>query len=472
MSEPVVVQISDICLEDTLSRRWNVSNAVRDERQDSDGDWAGGFVTADPCPRQRANSDAHELHDVSSGCRLKRGRSHVSVGDSPVKGSLWGNRPISGQPRGLEVGLNEDSRSGCTGAGCAEEREYIELSDDDDCDDCTFTCELCRNFWPVVLACPMPTCHCQVCQLCMQMYAQVQIDGLTSCLEKMGDRRGEEREGRETSYDISDRIQCPCEGCGTDMPVLSCRFLAAESVAKWEEAATAALLRGDTETFVACPGCEVSIEKVPTEPPPGAVLSGVPELDRTAPFAELDDKGHVLSREAICHRAEHRYRCAMCSVDFCGSCKNVPYHLGFSCLDYKVRQEAARCRYCDTPLVPPAGPGGLASEQLSPQEWLARPVRELRKELGACQLDASWCLSKGDLWAVHTVAKAVCGDADCKRKCKGACTRPLDCGHLCGGVRGETVCLPCLEVSAEGQVAEGTGGGRDRWRGGRWRVVI
>ena len=52
------------------------------------------------------------------------------------------------------------------------------------------------------------------------------------------------------------------------------------------------------------------------------------------------------------------------------------------------------------------------------------------------------------------VGEAVCGEEECKNKCKGACTRPLDCEHLCGGVRGETVCLPCLEVSG----SAGTGG--------------
>ena len=362
-SEPVVVQISDSRSEDTVSRQWNVSNAVRMERQDSDGDWAGGFVKADPCPRQQADTDAHGLNEASSGVCLKRGRGHVSVGEFPVKDSVRGNRSMSAQSRVVDVGLKEACRngyngagyngSGYIGAGSADERVYIELSDDDDCDDRTFTCQLCQNLWPVVLACPMPTCHCQVCQPCMQRYAESQIDGLTACLEQTGDLTGQETERFEKSENVSDCIQCPCQGCGTDIPVLTCLSLTGEAVRRWEESATAALLRGDTETFVACPGCGVAIEKVPTEPPPGAVLSGVPELDRTAPFAELDDGGNVLSRAALCHRAEHRYRCAICSVDFCGSCKTFPYHLGYTCPEFKIRQEAAKCRYCETPLVPP-----------------------------------------------------------------------------------------------------------------------
>ena len=34
---------------------------------------------------------------------------------------------------------------------------------------------------------------------------------------------------------------------------------------------------------------------------------------------------------------------------------------------------------------------------------------------------------------------------ECQARLEGACTRTLrPCGHPCGGVRGETTCLPCL----------------------------
>ncbi|XP_076065953.1 MYC binding protein highwire isoform X3 [Oratosquilla oratoria] len=38
----------------------------------------------------------------------------------------------------------------------------------------------------------------------------------------------------------------------------------------------------------------------------------------------------------------------------------------------------------------------------------------------------------------------VCQDNDCQVYGREACTRNLDCGHLCGGIRGESICLPCL----------------------------
>ncbi|KAF5304151.1 hypothetical protein FQA39_LY01936 [Lamprigera yunnana] len=38
----------------------------------------------------------------------------------------------------------------------------------------------------------------------------------------------------------------------------------------------------------------------------------------------------------------------------------------------------------------------------------------------------------------------VCADHECQEYARTACTKLLNCGHMCGGVQGETVCLPCL----------------------------
>ena len=39
----------------------------------------------------------------------------------------------------------------------------------------------------------------------------------------------------------------------------------------------------------------------------------------------------------------------------------------------------------------------------------------------------------------------VCSAEDCQEKMDLCCTKTLDCGHLCGGVRGEEKCLPCYQ---------------------------
>ncbi|XP_052124547.1 E3 ubiquitin-protein ligase MYCBP2-like [Frankliniella occidentalis] len=38
----------------------------------------------------------------------------------------------------------------------------------------------------------------------------------------------------------------------------------------------------------------------------------------------------------------------------------------------------------------------------------------------------------------------VCADQECQEHAKNACTKHNPCGHVCGGIVGETACLPCL----------------------------
>jgi len=61
-------------------------------------------------------------------------------------------------------------------------------------------------------------------------------------------------------------------------------------------------------------------------------------------------------------------------------------------------------------------------------------------------VDAAWCVEKGDLVAVCRFVARVCDTKDCRKRARLSCTRILECGHRCGGVRGERLCLPCLEV--------------------------
>ncbi|XP_033631426.1 E3 ubiquitin-protein ligase MYCBP2-like isoform X2 [Asterias rubens] len=58
--------------------------------------------------------------------------------------------------------------------------------------------------------------------------------------------------------------------------------------------------------------------------------------------------------------------------------------------------------------------------------------------VGTCRFCGS--LATSGLLAVGSV----CDDPDCQKHIKNACTKTLPCGHLCGGVKDEDVCLPCL----------------------------
>ena len=73
-------------------------------------------------------------------------------------------------------------------------------------------------------------------------------------------------------------------------------------------------------------------------------------------------------------------------------------------------------------------------------------MKELQSQLEKEDVDAAWCVEKGDLVAVHRFVAGVCDARDCRKRARLSCTRSLECGHHCGGVRGERLCLPCLEV--------------------------
>ena len=61
---------------------------------------------------------------------------------------------------------------------------------------------------------------------------------------------------------------------------------------------------------------------------------------------------------------------------------------------------------------------------------------------------------KGDdaeLKEVETLSN-VCNDDFCMTSARTVCQKRLPCGHLCCGIRGEKVCLPCLEPDCEAHI--------------------
>ena len=82
------------------------------------------------------------------------------------------------------------------------------------------------------------------------------------------------------------------------------------------------------------------------------------------------------------------------------------FAIGFDCKGFIEYKNARKCRFCEEPLdasnsvkVPPGTPRSLAD---------------------------------------------VCNDEDCSQRGKMICPKILACGCYCGGIKGETTCLPCL----------------------------
>ena len=96
-----------------------------------------------------------------------------------------------------------------------------------------------------------------------------------------------------------------------------------------------------------------------------------------------------------------------CSSSFCSLCLASPFHLGLSCAEFVEFAQAPKCRFCLT--------GAVTS-----RNRLEGPAGE--------------------------VLSQVCGEPECKTKAVSSCLRRHPgCGHVCGGVRNESQCLPCLD---------------------------
>lgn len=191
------------------------------------------------------------------------------------------------------------------------------------------------------------------------------------------------------------------------------------------------------EDYVKCPMCHViySIHSRPTTPVDllhvrenGTKSSGQQtSLQTTAPlplipaqYSKELPRGANLSLEAtLVHMMRSRFRCSQCSADFC-RCGVAPYHWGWSCDGWTKHQQCeqgcdvGQCRWCSKPCM--------------------------------AKLRRSECL-----------VRACCGDDEgtdlqrfppslsCAEKERRGCgRRHIECGHWCGGVHGETQCLPCL----------------------------
>jgi E3 ubiquitin-protein ligase MYCBP2 len=150
----------------------------------------------------------------------------------------------------------------------------------------------------------------------------------------------------------------------------------------------------DSNLLVSCPNpaCRFTFEPV---------AGAVDKSDAKGP------DGKPLSKEANEHRVRCRFRCAKCATVFCSQCHAIPYHVGFTCEQYKAFKEAQHCRFCNDSLSdantakpPPAG----AEEAL----------------------------------------KCVCTKPECLAKRAKSCGKVHQCGHPCGGLSGEAECLPCL----------------------------
>jgi len=177
------------------------------------------------------------------------------------------------------------------------------------------------------------------------------------------------------------------------------------------------------DDYVRCPNCHV-VYAVQTSRPttPTDVQTGAaqPTLIPASYSKDMPRGANLLLDEATRHMHRSRFRCAQCDMDFC-RCGVSPYHWGWSCDGWQKHQQI--------------------NDQACP--------------VGSCRWCSQPCMAK--MRRSESLASACCGNDEgtdlkrfppslsCAEKERRACgKRHPDCGHWCGGVRGESRCLPCI----------------------------
>lgn len=175
------------------------------------------------------------------------------------------------------------------------------------------------------------------------------------------------------------------------------------------------------DDYVRCPMCNV-VYAVHTSRPttPSDVAPSLPPMIPASYSKELPRGANLSLEEAMRHMHRSRFRCAQCDMDFC-RCGVSPYHWGWSCDGWQKHQA----------VVEQACPVGSC-------RWCSQPC--MAKMRRAESLASSCCGSDEG-----TDLKRFPPSLSCAEKERRACgKRHAECGHWCGGVRGEDKCLPCL----------------------------
>eukprot|EP01084_Bolivina_argentea_P004508 8583_1 len=118
---------------------------------------------------------------------------------------------------------------------------------------------------------------------------------------------------------------------------------------------------------------------------------------------EKSPTGKLLSYKHKQHKMKFRIRCnnIKCKTIFCNGCKEIPYHIGYDCIEYAQYKTAQKCRFCQVLLT-----------------------------------------SNNKLEMQHN-SSLICNSAQCMENAKLICNTQFECGHFCIGLQDEK-CFGCL----------------------------
>jgi len=106
---------------------------------------------------------------------------------------------------------------------------------------------------------------------------------------------------------------------------------------------------------------------------------------------QKDENGKKLSKESLENMGKYRARCNKCLKNFCANCKEYPYHLGYTCDQFKFYKSSVKCRYCKQEIQ--------YKKAQKPMDFID-----------------------------------ICNKLECIKISKWACKKVLKCGHRCYGI--------------------------------------
>lgn len=201
--------------------------------------------------------------------------------------------------------------------------------------------------------------------------------------------------------------QICCNECGKTLSTYDIKELLDEEEHSQYEAASMQEILDSNSTFKRCPNpeCYSVLELMKSQPALGN-------------NSEIGPDGAKLSLEALKHKQEFRFRCYKCNTAFCAGCNTSPYHLGYTCEQFKSFQQAKHCRFCNAQLT----------------------VKNTSKDK-----------------PVSPAFENLCNSPECNAKKDISCDKSLKCGHFCCGIKDEPQCLKCLQPKCLAPDSQQTG---------------
>jgi len=273
------------------------------------------------------------------------------------------------------------------------------------------TCQICHDLSEDM---QQVNCEHRICSSCLSLHVQ-------TCI---------------SSEDYDCHIVCPVKHCGISLEQRHIKaVLSEDNFDQYLHKNIMATVEAE-DSLIKCPSCSVVVEK----------LEGNSSGQNLA--EQVGMTGKRLSGQAVKHCQDHRFRCRQCSTIFCASCSSVPYHIGFTCEEYKVYQTSSKCRYCDDVVERPS-PVKLTDLAAKPENKIISTMAQRKITVG--EGHPARQSVKALIEHFGAVEDTVCLNDDCRKVTEEACMKTLKCGHACFGIVTdcEHGCLPCLHPDCD-----------------------